>query len=377
MNTKPAPVTPVTGLGHTSVNPDLLKTVGYVPETESSATSILVDHHVEHMVTHDGQVEIMPLADALVTYPWLQELMFSLIDPTSDEVLRRAFESTRRPFGTFTWVHDNAVLDKPLQSFTLMTVPQERQYMHDITVIGEGAVVDSISGAAVTEHMTHGTHVSVSETFIHPKARVRSLDVERWGAHMDVRSYSGTKIAEGAVCSSISVAVNAIRSHIASSYTVLDDDAVDTNHSVVFAPTGTHRKVQSIVELKGDRSRCEQVARMVSDGGDIENETTLFGRGDGTSGFLQCDGLMISPDGTITSVPALVAATDTAQLSHEASVGMVDSDRLEYLMSTGLDEDEARDLIVRGFLDVEDRDIPDNLRHTVAGLIAKARAGAM
>lgn len=151
MNTKPAPVTPVTGLGHTSVNPDLLKTVGYVPETESSATSILVDHHVEHMVTHDGQVEIMPLADALVTYPWLQELMFSLIDPTSDEVLRRAFESTRRPFGTFTWVHDNAVLDKPLQSFTLMTVPQERQYMHDITVIGEGAVVDSISGAAVTE----------------------------------------------------------------------------------------------------------------------------------------------------------------------------------------------------------------------------------
>ena len=116
---------------------------------------------------------------------------------------------------------------------------------------------------------------------------------------------------------------------------------------------------------------------MVSDGGDIENETTLLGRGDGTSGFLQCDGLMISPDGTITSVPALVAATDTAQLSHEASVGMVDSDRLEYLMSTGLDEDEARDLIVRGFLDVEDRDIPDNLRHTVAGLIAKARAGAM
>ncbi|MDO5077405.1 SufD family Fe-S cluster assembly protein [Corynebacterium sp.] len=377
MNTKPAPVTPVTGLGHTSVNPDLLKTVGYVEEANASATSILVDHHVEHMVTHDGQVEVMPLADALVTYPWLQELMFSLVDPTSDEVLRRAFESTRRPLGTFTWVHDHAVLDKPLQSFTLMTVPQERQFMHDVTVIGEGAVVDSISGAAVTEQMTHGTHVSVSETFIHPNARVRSLDVERWGAHMDVHSYSGTKVGAGAVCSTISVAVNAIRSHTDISTTVLDDDAVDTNHSIAFAPHGTHRTMRSTVELQGDGARCEQVARMVSDGGDIDNETTLVGRGAGSSGFLQCDGLMISPLGTITSVPALVAATDTAQLSHEASVGMVDSDRLEYLMSTGLDEDAARDLIVRGFLDVEDRDMPDSLRETVAGLIAAARAGAM
>lgn len=377
MNTKPAPVSPVSGLGHTSVTPELLKTVGWVPDTEASGTSILVDHHFEHLVTHNGQVEVMPLADAVVTYPWLQELMFSLVDPTSDEILRRAFESTRRPLGTFTWVHDGAVLEKPLQSYTLMTVPQERQFVHDITVIGEGAVVDSISGAAVTEHMTHGTHVSVSETFIHPNARVRSLDVERWGSNMNVHSYSGTKIGKNAVSSSISVAVNAIRSHTSVSRSVLDDGAVDTTHSVMFAPANTHRTMTSVVELEGEGSRCEQVARMVSDGGTIDNETRLVGRGKGTSGFLQCDGLMISPDGEITSVPALIAATDTAQLSHEASVGMVDSDKLEYLMATGLDEDSARDLIVQGFLDLEDRDIPDSLRETVTGLVAAARAGAM
>lgn len=377
MNTKPAPVTPVSGLGHTSVTPELLQSIGFVPETESSGTSILVDHHFEHLVTHHGQVEVMPLADAVVTYPWLQELMFSLVDPTSDEILRRAFESTRRPLGTFTWVHDGAVLDKPLQSYTVMTVPQERQFVHDITVIGKGAVVDSISGAGVTKHLTHGTHVSVSETFIHDDAKVRSLDVERWGSHMDVHSYSGTKLGKGAVSSSISVAVSAIRSHTDTSLTVLDDAAVDTSHTVMFAPANTQRIMTSVVELNGAGSRCEQVARMVSDGGNIDNETKLIGRGDNTSGFLQCDGLMISPAGAITSVPALVAATDTAQLSHEASVGMVDSDKLEYLMATGLDEDAARDLIVRGFLDLDDREIPDSLRETVAGLVAAARAGAM
>ena len=159
---------------------------------------------------------------------------------------------------------------------------RSKQY---ITLIAFAATVILVLGTTVlltTKNNSSPEHSAVPTSETTHEATANSLDVERWGAHMDVRSYSGTKIAEGAVCSSISVAVNAIRSHIASSYTVLDDDAVDTNHSVVFAPTGTHRKMQSIVELKGDRSRCEQVARMVSDGGDIENETTLLGRGDGT-----------------------------------------------------------------------------------------------
>ncbi len=370
-------ITPIAGLGHLSVTTELLESIGFVPEERASATTVLVDHHFERIVSHDGQVEVMPLADALVTYPWVQELMFSLVDPTSDETLRRAFESSRRPFGVFTWVHDGAKLTEPLQSFDLMSAPQERQFVHCVTVIGEDAEVDCLSGSGVTPKLTHGKHVSISETFIGKNARVRSLSVERWGRGMEVHSYGATQIGEGAVSSSVSVAVSAIRRHISTSRTEVAAGGVESSHSVVFAPKNTHREMHMTTDLVGEGAQSEQVARMVSDGGEITNTSTLIGTAPGCSGFLECDGLMLSGEGYIDSVPALKARTDRAQLSHEASVGMVDNEKLDYLMALGMDEDSARDLIVQGFLNLDEQALPASLKETVAGLVSQARTAEL
>ena len=377
MTTTISDLVPIDGLGQDSVTGDLLASVGYAPETEVAATSIMVDHHYERSVSHDDRVVVMPISDALVTYPWLQGLLFSLIDPTSDETLRRAFDSTLRPLGTFTWVKPGAKLDKPLQSFSFMTVPQERQFSHDVTVIGEGAVVDCLSGDGVTPALTHGKHVSVSETFVGKNAQLRSLTVERFGREMDVHSYSATRLDEGAVSSSVSVAVSGVADHVAVSRSELAAGAKESAHSVVFAPQGTHREMISVIDLQGKGAQSEQVARMVSDGGEIVNETTLIGSADGVSGFLECDGLMLSPHGCIDSVPALKARTDQAQLSHEASVGMVDVAKLDYLMATGMDDDAARDLIVQGFLDLDEQELPASLRSAVTDLVTAARAAEM
>lgn len=68
-----------------------------------------------------------------------------------------------------------------------------------------------------------------------------------------------------------------------------------------------------------------------------------------TSGFLGCNGLTPTDDGEIFSVPALHALNAKAQLSHETSIGMIDQEKLSYLMASGMNEDQARDLIIQGF----------------------------
>lgn len=352
---------------------DILEPVGWAPEESRSATSVLVDHGFSRLGSTDDDVVVMPLARALVTYPWVQGLMFSLISPDEDEVLRRAFESTREPLGTFTWIRDGATVDLPAQSFTVMTVPQERQFTHDITVVGKGATVDHVSGSAVPPGLTHGTHVSVSETFIGEGARIRSVDVDRWGSQMDVRSYSRTRVGAGASVSSVSVAVSSVRRHHASSRTELDSDAACTSHSIVLAPEGTERIMEDEIILAGSGAQAEQVARMVADGGSITNRASLTAVSSGVRGFLECDGLMLRDGGGIESVPALNTRVDGAQLSHEASVGMIDDEKLDYLMATGLSEDAARDLIVQGFLNLDEDRIPVAVRERVENLVAAAR----
>ncbi|WP_257160667.1 hypothetical protein [Corynebacterium cystitidis] len=111
-------------LGPASVTTNLLESVGWSPIENRASTSVLVDHDFQALESRDEDVVVMPLAQALTTYPWVQELMFSLIEPDEDAVLRRAFESSRDPLGTFTWVKDGAQVTMPRQSFTVMTVPQ-------------------------------------------------------------------------------------------------------------------------------------------------------------------------------------------------------------------------------------------------------------
>ena len=112
---------------------------------------------------------------------------------------------------------------------------------------------------------------------------------------------------------------------------------------------------------------------MVSDGGEIRNSSTLVAETEAVRGFLECDGLMLKPQGRIESVPALDAQVDQAQLSHEASVGMIDDAKLDYLRAFGLGEDNARDPIVQGFLNLEDQRIPESVRATVENLVTAAR----
>lgn len=361
------------GLGRDSATPELLETIGWVAPEKRSGTSVLIDHEFGTCTSTDSRLVVMPLAQALVQFPWVQDLVFSQISPEEDEVLHRAFESTREPLGTFTWVKDGATISLPNQSFTVLTKPQERQFVHDITVIGDDVTIDSVSGAAVAPALTNATHVSVSETFIGNNSTIRSISVDRWGKNMQVHTYERTTIGSNSKLSSISVAVSGLRRQQDNSVTIVGENSTCIEHSIVFAPAGTHRDVSNRTVLSGRGAQAEQVARMVSDGGEIRNSSTLVAETEAVRGFLECDGLMLKPHGRIESIPALDAQVDQAQLSHEASVGMIDDAKLDYLRAFGLGEDNARDLIVQGFLNLEDQRIPESVRATVENLVTAAR----
>lgn len=83
--------------------------------------------------------------------------------------------------------------------------------------------------------------------------------------------------------------------------------------------------------------------------GRIVNRGSLIGEQAGVKGHLECQGLMLSPEGVIYAIPELEARTDGVELSHEAAVGKIAQEEIEYLMARGFTEDEATAMIVRGF----------------------------
>ncbi|MEO0382721.1 MAG: SufD family Fe-S cluster assembly protein [Pseudomonadota bacterium] len=355
----------------------ILHDVGYDDETQRSATSILIDRQMRVAQSSHDDVVMMPLAEALRTFDFAQDLMFGQVLAEGNEDLLEISAHMDDPLGHFTWVRPGAKVALPVQSFTVLEMPQGRQFTHDITLIDEGADVEMISGATVPEFVHAGRHVCLSETYMRAGAQSRSVSIEHWGGNMEVRSYSYSQMEKGAHSSSTAISLGTVRDHQAFSHINLGEDAHSVSQSIVLALEGTTKRIDDEITLSARGARSESVTRMVAAGGTIINNAVLIGDAAETTGFLGCDGLKLTESGEIIAVPALRARAEAAQLSHEASVGMVSSEKLGYLMASGLDEDTARGLIVQGFLSLNSAYIPKTVQDRVTEMILQAKSGGM
>ena len=73
---------------------------------------------------------------------------------------------------------------------------------------------------------------------------------------------------------------------------------------------------------------------------------------------VRCDALMLDDSSRSDTYPYIDIQEDDTTLTHEATVGKVSQDQVFYLMSRGLTENEAQNLIVQGFLEVFTKELP-------------------
>ncbi len=355
----------------------LLTNVGYKDEQVRAGTCIIVDKEVKYSDSHDENVVILPLKQALLKYDWVQDLMFNLISPEENEYVKQASELLDDPVGHLIYVKAGAEVDLPVQTFSILDIPQGRQFTHNITVIDKNAKVNIISGSSVPDLVHAGHHISINETYLREGALCNSLSVEHWGKSMQIDSYSRTQIDKNATSIATEVVINPTEHHLSQSKTYVSEGGVNRDESIVFAPKGSHRIMDSEIQLLGKNAQSESISRMVSAGGDITNNSRLIGESDDCKGFLGCDGLKLNSEGEIASTPALLARNPDAQLSHEASIGMISIEKVAYLMASGMDEDKARSLLIKGFLKLDECELPENIKQKVIDTIDLAKSGAM
>lgn len=62
-----------------------------------------------------------------------------------------------------------------------------------------------------------------------------------------------------------------------------------------------------------------------------------------------CDSIIMD-EATVSSIPAITANSADAQIVHEAAIGRINNDQLVKLMTFGMSESEAEEIIIQGFL---------------------------
>ncbi|MCF4152656.1 SufD family Fe-S cluster assembly protein [Dethiosulfovibrio sp. F2B] len=342
---------------------------GIDPDAQVSGSFMLTDSSTVHCDCSDPNVEVLPMQTAMDLHDGLKEYSWNLMEKESDQVDGGYFIRSR-PGATVTY---------PLQTCLYLAEDRSAQDVHNIVIAEEGSTLNILSGCASAPGVRSGLHVGISEIYVKKGATLSFTMVHNWAEEMAVRPKTKVMVEEGGTFISNYICLKPAKDLVMYPTAILNGEgAVATFNSVFLATPGSTIDSGSRVILKAPDTRAEVVSRAVSMGGKIYARGHLVGEVPGVKAHLECDGLILSDSGLIHAIPELEARCNDLEMSHEAAVGKIAQEEIEYLMARGLSEEDARSLIIKGFLSLDIMGLPDELKRDMEETIRKAGSeGAM
>ncbi len=312
-------------------------------EKGRSGTFVQTNCSVVHCAARPKGLELLPVTEALKRYSWLEDYWWKAVSPEADEFVKATDVDLDN--GYFIRVLPGEKVVYPVQTCLYIREENIAQKVHNIIIAEEGAELHVITGCTTAPHLVSGLHIGVSEFYVKAGAKLVFTMIH------NIQTYPTARLR--------------------------GPGALARFNSVIVSPAGSFHDVGSRVYLSGEGSRAEIVSRTISYGGTIVARGHLIGQAPEIKAHLECQGLILAENGVIRAIPELEAHLPNVDMSHEAAVGKIAQEEIEYLMARGLDEDEATSTIVRGFLNVKIEGLPMDLQAEIDRAIEECQREGM
>jgi len=329
-----------------------------------SGSFFQMDHSVILSSAYKSGLEVMSSTEALKKYDWLQDYWWKAANVDADKYTAQA--ELKQNHGYFLRALPGAKVEFPLQACLYMTQDGLAQNVHNIIIAEEGSELHIITGCTTAPGVRTGLHIGVSEFYVKRNAMVTFTMIHNWAEDVEVRPRTGAIVEDNGIFLSNYVCMKPVKTlqMYPTAYCVGENATVRFN-TILFAREGSNMDVGGRVFLRAKGSRAELVTRAITKGGDIVTRGHLIGEVPGIRGHLECRGLILSEKGSIHAIPELEGKVNNIDMSHEAAIGKIAEEEIQYLMARGLNSEEATSVIVGGFLDVEIKGIPEHLKREI------------
>jgi len=316
-------------------------------------------------------LEILNTRDALKKYPWLKSYFWKLVDKDKDEYTRYSFANDFN--GYFIRARKNVKVQIPIQACLYLNTNELIQNVHNIIIAEEGSEVNIITGCTVARH-TAGKHIGISEFFLKKNSKVNFTMIHAWNEDTEVFPRTGAILEENSTFVSNYILLTPTRKLETSPKILASRNSKAILKSLLLGRKNSFVDVGGEIILKGSNSSGLIESRIVArDSSKIISRGKIVAEGEDSKGHIECRGLLVSGKSEIDTIPELISKNKKSELTHEASVGKIKDEELWYLMSRGLNEGEATNLIVGGFLNPEFLEIPDVLRVQIRKIIEETK----
>ncbi|MCX8095030.1 MAG: SufD family Fe-S cluster assembly protein [Caldisericia bacterium] len=342
----------------------LLKVGVDIEEKNRIGSFLFIDKGIYNISLKQEGVEILQLKEALEKYPELNNYIFRIIDKDKDVYTRLV--AKKGLSGFFIRTLPNVKTHLPIQTCFLIKKIGYSQIVHNIVIAEENSELNLINGCAAATYSDRGSHIAVTEFYVKKGAKISFTMIHDWAPNVIVRPRSAALVDEDGIFISNYVSLKKVRSTQSEPNIYLVGKRAKAKLvSILFADKDTHLDIGGKIFLNGDETSGEIISRVISDGGKIISKGSLIGKGKNIKAHMECNGIMLKDLGEIITIPELYSKNKDVEMSHEAIVGKIAKDEIEYLMSRGIKEDDAISLILRGFLNVKIEGLPEILQRSI------------
>jgi Fe-S cluster assembly scaffold protein SufB len=328
---------------------DIMESVGVdSKERDRSGSYYQVDNIAMYYSSKYKGLVVKPISEALKDEDIL-DYYWKAVPVDLDKYTAAAFLYERD--GYYIRVEDGVDIPTPIQACLLLRSPSLLQVPHNIVVVGEGAKLHVLTGCTVARE-NPGMHIGISEFYVKKRGLLTFTMIHSWSRGMHIRPRTSVYVDAGGVFVSQYITTSLVDSiQMYPTVHLIGDGSSAYLSSIIVGRGSSHIDVGGAIELKAARSSGEIVTRVLSmDESRIVSRGRIRGLVRGVRGHIECRGLILSDGSHIEAIPELEARAYDVQLTHEAAVGKIAEEEILYLMAKGFTEDEAKSIVVRGFL---------------------------
>ena len=290
--------------------------------------------------------------DALKKYPELFQKYFNNLVKFNENKYT-ALNNAVWSGGSFIYIHKGVKVDKPLQSYFRIETESLGQFEHTIIIVDDEAELSYIEGCTATAYSKTSLHAGVVEIYVGKNAKCRYSTIQNWSTDVYNLVTKRAIVSDGGLMEWVDGNIGSGLTMKYPSCILKGDNAVGNSISIAYAKAGQVLDAGAKMIHLGKNTKSSIISKSIAEARGIANyrgTTRITKNAFNSEATIKCDTIILDDLSKSDTFPKNIVANQSSKLSHEATVSKLDADKLFYLCSKGLTEDQARELLIMGFI---------------------------
>ena len=338
-----------------------------IPESEQKFLAGVTTQYESEAVYHNMLQEVQDKGvifldtDSAIRYcPELVREYLGKLVPYTDNKFA-ALNSAVFSGGSFIYVPPGVTLDKPLQSYFRINSEQMGQFERTIIIVDKGANLHYVEGCTAPIYKKDSLHAAVVEIYVKEDAKCRYSTVQNWSTNVLNLTTKRARVDRNGLMEWVD---GNIGSHITMKYPaciLAEEGAKGMTITIAVANKNQIQDTGAKMIHLAPNTSSSIISKSIARNGGYANfrDWMYIGpKADNARTKIECDTLILDQLSNSDTIPANTVQNDNCTLEHEATVSKISDEELFYLMSRGLTEQQATQMIIMGFLEPFTKELP-------------------